>query len=235
MAEKAWEKTKYTGIWKKRTARGTQIWIMYDAPRVWREGKPRRNQKQELVPSGKIRDAVALREQRRQEVKQGHHGEKSQAHFGELVEDYLINALPDISPRTRDQYRLYASHPLKALGDRKVSEITPEDIEGLHNDLLKQHAPAYVQQIMSRFKAIMARGVARDYVIRNPFDKVNIKTKRQRPKHSPMDQDETRHFLAHIRDRGTPHDIPWYVMFLMAIDCGLRLGELLAVKWEYVL
>jgi integrase len=24
-------------------------------------------------------------------------------------------------------------------------------------------------------------------------------------------------------------------MFLMAIDCGLRLGELLAVKWEYVL
>ena len=37
MAEKAWEKTKYTGIWKKRTARGTQIWIMYDAPRVWRE------------------------------------------------------------------------------------------------------------------------------------------------------------------------------------------------------
>jgi len=54
MAEKAWEKTKYTGIWKKRTARGTQIWIMYDAPRVWREGKPRRNQKQELCLREKL-------------------------------------------------------------------------------------------------------------------------------------------------------------------------------------
>ena len=90
----------------------------------------------------------------------------------------------------------------------------------------KTLAPGTVKQHLSLLRQMFDHAIDWDYLRKNPAKKVpNPKVpKREKDFLAP---DEVRALLEHTSER-------WYAFILVAVTTGLRVGELLAMKWSNV-
>ena len=228
--QSAWQKTNHPGVWWKNTPAGKQLWIQYEGPRVWKDGKSQRNQKWEQVASKAVTDAKNLREQRRLEVRHGLHGERSDSRFSQLLAQYRASVV-EIKPKrnTRQRYSIILDHFDKRFGSQKVEDVTAEDLEQFLGELVVKYKPSQVQQIWGRLKDVFRWALAKEYLLRNPFDRVLTKPpKIGRIDQNPLTPAEVDQFLGWLRS----NELEWYPHYRFWIDSGLRQGELLAVKWQ---
>jgi integrase len=204
--------------------------IRYEAGSAWTPEGPRRRQKDETVGSNSLTDADRLLAKRQREVSGGHHGEKGERTFSNLVDAYFEKTVVNVTQRTEKQYRAWLMHCCHAFGVMRVSDLSPEDIEGFYADLSRRFGPRNVRQIMGRLKAVLRKAVAWGYIVSNPYDSAEIAFKRLPKRQKPLSPDETRLLLTYVEKDHRD----WFAFYLMAILTGLRLGELLACRWENI-
>ena len=109
----------------------------------------------------------------------------------------------------------------------EFDEIKPLTIEKWKNNLLLRYDVNTVRKYMNMLKSIMTKAVANDLCYKNPFDGVE-KIKSVKAKRTAIyTQDEMAKMLFSAEG--------WLKYFLfIAFGTGMRVGELLALKWDDV-
>jgi len=119
-------------------------------------------------------------------------------------------------------------HLKPALGRVKLSKLTPAHLQGFYRDKLDSGlSPATVQKIHAVLHKALAQALKWNMIPRNAADVV--KAPRPAPEEMrPLSPDEAAKFME------AAHGDKLEALYLLAVQTGMRQGELLALEWEDV-
>jgi integrase len=156
----------------------------------------------------------------------------------QLLDLYLdgIDADQRLSPKTRHDYRVYAeTYVRRFLGTRKVRDVTPEVILTWQRKLLaeggakdgKPLAPNTIRLARAPLAGAFKLAASSGIVAVNPLlHTPQPKARRSVPRHWSPEQ--AREFLSLMEGDRT------YPVWAFLMGAGLRIGELVALRWENV-
>jgi len=141
----------------------------------------------------------------------------------ELVTHYEQKELPSKTPYTQDVYRQYlATWILPKWGERVLSDIKPVPVEEWLKSLaLANGTKAKLRNLMS---AVFRHAMRYEWTEKNPISLVRQSAKRQRTP-DVLDVQEIQRLLVQLQE-------PYRTMVFLAAATGLRVSELLALKWS---
>lgn len=149
---------------------------------------------------------------------------------GEYLERWLESSVRgNVSPRTYTNYRLQVRrHLVPALGRIKLRDLTPYKVQGLYRSKLDSGlSNASVRYTHAVLHRALRQAVKWSLVPRNVAEAVDPPRVR-REEITPLSPAEARAFLAAAEgDR-------YEALYVVALTCGLRQGEVLGLKWSDV-
>jgi integrase len=198
--------------------RGEKYWIdFYDS---------NKNRVQESSHSSSKRDAEALLALRKSEIIRGIYKRPAKITFGEFGTRYMEYARANKRSWLRDQQML--EHLATFFGgERQFSEVIAADIEGYKLHRRKQVSGSTVNRELALLKRMFHLAMDWDlYLGSNPVRKVKF-FQEINTGFRVLSKEEEKVFVA----SATPYiqDIA-----LFALNTGLRIGEILSLKWEAV-
>lgn len=119
-------------------------------------------------------------------------------------------------------------HILPALGSMSLCDINRSQIEMcLSNLRQKGYAGGTLRGVRATFSAVLRAAVERDYIEDNPAHGIRIKN--ARPRHDPRFYSPAQicQLLAELTE-------PCRTVVLLAVLTGMRIGEILALRWKRV-
>lgn len=120
------------------------------------------------------------------------------------------------------------------LGNRKLTEIKPIDIQRFINVLKKKKtgnktdqllSPMTIKKILLILRSALDAAVDNGLIASNPAAKISIKDNRKAER-IPFAPEEEAIYLQYAMDH------QYYPLFALAFSTGARLGELLALQWQ---
>jgi len=149
---------------------------------------------------------------------------------GEYLDRWLSDSVRDtVRQRTYERYEsIVRVHIKPTLGRIKLKTLAPAHVRGLYREKLGAGlSPRTVQYIHVTLHKALKQAVRDELIPRNASD--SIKAPRPTKKEiRPLSPDQARAFLDAARgDR-------FETLYVLAVHCGLREGELLGLKWEDV-
>jgi integrase len=170
------------------------------------------------------------------EMANGSYQEPSRMTLAQFLEKWLEAQRSQVAPRTFERYEEIArKNIVPLLGDALITKLRPETIAGAYSKALKSGrrdgtgglAPRTVSHIHRILRQALAQAVVWDLLSRNPADLVNP-PKVERKTMAALDPCQTAELLAHFRPTRM------FVPVLLGVMCGLRRGEIAALKWKAV-
>lgn len=145
----------------------------------------------------------------------------------DLFKMWLESIQGSVRPRTLDQYQgVVRNHLEPVLGEIKLRELQPYQIQQLYNSLLAEgKSNRTVQLVHSVIHRALVVGQQLGLVGRNPASAVTPPKVPQKEM-QVLDDNQARQLL--IAAQGDRYE----AMYYLAITTGLRQGELLGLKWE---
>ena len=146
---------------------------------------------------------------------------------GETAERWLVARAHALKPSTVVTYRKSLAYAEPLMG-RPIASVTPLDVQDVIDGVLARAGRSDMRAAADRCRRVLstlfAQAVAWDLAPANPVDRVPRVRPRERER-GYWTRAEVGAFLATARGEG------YYPLFLAAITTGLRLGELLALRW----
>jgi integrase len=140
--------------------------------------------------------------------------------------EYMANKLKSSSlARYEGIYRNYIKDT--SLGKTKLKDLKPSHLQTYYNTLARQNGKtaSTVKTLNKLLKSAMSQALFEKYIVSNPCNHVNL------PKVKPITEVEifTLEEQAQFTDalEGHRHKL----LFLMALSTGLRIAELLGLRW----
>lgn len=131
-----------------------------------------------------------------------------------------------LKPRTMERYRgVIRSHVIPAIGHLTLAKVTPQHLERLYAQM--RVSPASIRYTHQVLHSAFAHALRVRVISRNPAAGVAPPKPSQREM-LYLDPAEARAFL------GAVVDDPLGPLYALALTSGLRLGELLALRWSDV-
>jgi integrase len=148
---------------------------------------------------------------------------------GQFLERWLdAVASQRVRPRTFERYQgVVSKHLAPELGHLPLPKLTPQHIERLYVAKRGDLSPAGVRYIHQVLHAALAHAARMRMIAYNPADGVAP----PRPVQQEMlylAPDEARRFLTLIEDE------PLGPLYTLAMTTGMRLGELLGLRWQAI-
>ncbi len=132
-----------------------------------------------------------------------------------------------LADSTRERYGELITHQIApAIGRLSLAKLQPQDLSQLYANLLRRGlAPQTVHHVHTVLHGALKQAVRLALIARSPAQLVDPP---RVPHHEtrPLDGDEIRCFLAAARDDR------YYPLYLLCLVTGMRLGELLGLKWS---
>lgn len=158
--------------------------------------------------------------------------------MGELIEEYLQDSKINKRNSTyENKLNIFETKIIPYFKDKKVREITTNDIRKWHNKIKQQkmdngkyYAPTYIHSIANQLSAVFNYAVAFHNLPKNPvrLAKQSMKFgKKEAPEKDFWTLEEYLKFSKAIQDKPI-----FYYAFQIFFWCGLRLSELLALTKE---
>jgi integrase len=167
------------------------------------------------------------------EMSRGTYLEPAKETVAQFLDRWLEHTEPNVAPRTLERYQEIARKNLAPLlGHALLMRLRPEQISSAYAKALKTGrrdgtgglSPRTVHHLHRILKQALSTAVRWNLIVSNPAEKVDP-PKVERSKMRALDAGETAVLIAHFR--GTRMFIP----VLLAVLCGLRRGEIVALRW----
>lgn len=133
----------------------------------------------------------------------------------------------NLKPRIKEDYagvvRRYINDT--KLGRRKLSQLTPADVQGWVNDLNRKISAQTVRNAHARLHKALAVAVRQRYMTRNVADEIELPSVRT-PPIKPLDFEQARALLSVLAGHR------WEALYWLALNLGMRQGEILGLSWE---
>ena len=147
--------------------------------------------------------------------------------LGEFLASWLQDvAKPAVRQRT---YRNYAgvvkSHISPALGGIRLAKLSPQRLQRFYREKQEAGLTRTVRLCHAVLHRALGQAAKWNLVPRNVADLVDA-PRVPKKEFTPLSPEEAQRFLAAAEgDR-------FYALYVLAVTCGLRQGELLGLKWE---
>jgi integrase len=150
----------------------------------------------------------------------------------QTVEEYLTYWLENvhrlkIEPTTLDDYRkVLRVHLIPTFGKLQLTQLTGEQVQKFYVAKVDAgYAPGYVWKIHAVLSAALKYAVAKGVLMKNVCTNLALP---KRVKHKPhvLNEEQCKCLVAAARGRRL-----WFLI-LVASTTGLRLGELLSLRWD---
>lgn len=183
-------------------------------------------------------EARALKAALATDVARGDYRERSDVRFDdyarEWVRTYQGRIGRGIRPTTLEEYRRdLENDAIPFFGRRRLAEIEPRDIRAFARRLSDRGlAPATVRVIVAPVRALFATAAEDGLIRSNPCSGIRLAGRRP-PGEEPRDSKRalTEEELARLIEE-TPDR--WRLLVRFLSQTGLRIGELVALRWEDV-
>jgi integrase len=144
--------------------------------------------------------------------------------FADVVDEWRAT-WTDLEPKTKAGYAsILNKHLLPRYADAPVANITPDAVQKLVNELATDHAPNTVRRVYTVLRAILALAVRRRYLASNAADQAKL------PKKAPKNKARLYLTAAQVRTLAEAMPERYRVATYVAAYCGLRAGELWALR-----
>ncbi len=152
----------------------------------------------------------------------------SEKTLSEVTAEYLVNfKKPKVSKLTYEKYesrfRLYIK--AKPLGDMKIKDISRAQVQSYANDLVKTESIDIAHFMIMLIKAVTRKLSDDGAIEKNPCADISLPPKKAKPR-SYLRDEEQKIILGSL-DLNDKRDLAIY----MTMCTGLRLGEIMALKW----
>jgi integrase len=157
-------------------------------------------------------------------------GEAGQTTLAEYLGWWMENVVRgEVAHRTYHNYlSQIRNHIAPRIGKKKLKALKLEDAEGLYRFMVVSGlSPATVRYVHAILRRSLGQAVNRGLVPRNVAEGASLPRAR-RKEIEAFTPEEVRRFL-----RAAKHD-RLEALYVLAITCGLRQGELLGLRWEDV-
>lgn len=183
-------------------------------------------------------------------IEQGFFSEKSTIKFSKFAENwwlwdqclYVKNKKRKGKSITRSYVKVcrlnLTKHILPYFKDLKLCSITSQNIEKWSNDLFedkkKNLSPTTVNHCLGTLKTMLREAVRLDYLSRDPSERISQFKKTPKEK-SILSVDQVREMISEENiGRIWSMNLTHYTIHLLASLCGMRMGEIQALKIKYV-
>lgn len=182
---------------------------------------------------GPVSEVAGRREARRlldahlNPVNQGHYRPEATTLFSKFVADYFEpGVLPTLKFATQEIYSLLLrKHLIPRFGEHRLCDISRAEIQQYVLEKLKQgfawETANHLRHLLSK---VMGTAVNWDYILRNPVRGVKMPERTLKRPHTFLTADEVRSLIAASKE-------PARTIILLAAMTGLRIGEILALRW----
>jgi integrase len=170
------------------------------------------------------------------EISGGTYVEPAKTTLAQFLERWLANIKGNVSPRTHERYEEIANKNLiPLLGGITLTKLRPMQIAAAYTKALADGrrdgkgglSPRTVHHMHRVLKQALTQAVGWQLLIRNPVEAVDP-PKVERHRMTTYDMSQTAALIDAVR--GTPMFIPT----LLSVLCGMRRGEITALRWRNV-
>lgn len=193
------------------------------------DGRKKRDQESKVFPSK--REANAWVARRITELEQGTHVRRGRATVATWLTEWLAQVEPDLESASYAQYEQHVRlHLTPRIGSLKLSELKPSHVARLYSDLQREQSAAMAAKVGTTLKTALKAACAVQLIASNPAREVK---KPRAPRGAGerlkvWNRDQIRAFLA----AASGHRLE--ALFHLAIDTGMRQGELFGLHWPEV-
>lgn len=146
--------------------------------------------------------------------------------LAKLTEDYLVLNEEILAKSTMKRYKSCIKKINEELGTYKVQQLEPYMIEDyfklLRQDKLKSSTIAKHKTVLHQ---VFSYAIEMQLIVHSPVPKIKVKNK-DKALHETWSSTQLNEFLMHIKGE------PIYIPVLIAGTTGMRLGEVVALKWK---
>lgn len=148
----------------------------------------------------------------------------------QFLEKWLASSVkPSVKVKTYEGYEsIVRVRVIPRIGARQLTRLTPLDLQTLYTDLqeagLSSRSVQHTHRVLHR---ALTQAVRWNMTLRNPCDGVTP-PQAIRKELCILNQEQVTTMLDATRDH------PWHALYALAVTTGMRLGELLGLRWSDV-
>jgi integrase len=173
------------------------------------------------------REARQLLQSRIAPINQGRHKPQSTMTFGAFVEEqFQTGVMPTLKFSTRRSYdSLFKKHLLPRFREQRLCDFNKAEIQRfILEKLQKGYAWEMGKRIQGLLSKVFATATEWGYLLENPARAIKMPERTLKRPHMALSVEEVRKLLSALNE-------PEKTFAMLAVFTGLRLGELLALRW----
>ncbi len=160
------------------------------------------------------------------QINSGSYIEETEKTFDECATIYFeVVAVQKMSESSIDLEKShYRNHIKPVFGHRKITSIKPYEIQKLWTSKLETHSTSTISRMHNIMNKIYKQFMKWEEIKHNPLENVD-KPRIKYGKTEVWSKEEVRTFLHYAKQ------YQYYIVFIIAINTGMRVGEILALHW----
>ena len=124
-------------------------------------------------------------------------------------------------------YRLYIKG--RPIGKARLKKLSQTDLKRQYRDLMNEGiTPQTIHRINTKLKACLNTAIREEVIIKNPCSLVELPKITKIKKREVLTAEEQASFIDAIQG----HKLE--LLYIVALATGMRLGEILGLKWKYI-